>query len=135
MKLKYITFAAASVFFIYSIVKYFKNSQKKDVMPLITEAAFSKTLLDVGAQKLHVPVTASFTIKNKGNEKLYIVKVEPDCHCTVADFSTAPIKPQDSSVIRLRYDSSNPGPFQSSATVTTNAINSPTLLVFRGTVN
>jgi hypothetical protein len=118
-------------------VRYYKTKEKPGGNPessSITEAKFSKTIINVGPQKFHVPVKVEFAIRNFGKSNLYIQNVLPDCHCTVADFSKNPILPNDSSFVTLKYDASNPGPFQSSALVTTNSSSSPTLLVFRGVV-
>ena len=92
------------------------------------------TFVDVGLQKLHVPVKSDFIIYNTGNRNLFIQDVLPDCHCTVADFPKKPIKPHDSAFVILKYDASNPGPFQSSATITTNTNTSPRLIFMRGFV-
>lgn len=135
--MKYILFALAAIFFIFSAVKYFERSGKNKDHPddkKLTTIRFSKILNDVGERKLHSVVEASFIIYNTGINDLFIQKVEPDCHCTVASFSTKPIQPDDSSVITLKYDASQPGVFQSSAVVTTNCSEPNTLLIFRGSI-
>src|SRR5438105_4571029 len=120
MKMKYILFGIALLFFIFSLVRYLRKVEKAPAVTVLTITRFPKTFLDVGTQKLHVPVNVGFPVYNTGKNSLYIQKVEPDCHCTVANFLTNAIPPNDSSVITLKYDASNPGPFQSSAMVTTN---------------
>ncbi len=137
MRTRYVLLAVALAAFIFAIFRYnnakakpentFKNAATTDIR-------FPKTLMDVGAQKYHVPVEARFVVYNVGKQDLFIQNVLPDCHCTVADYTKNPISPNDSAVISLKYDARNMGSFQSSAVVSTNSVSSPTLLVFRGYV-
>jgi uncharacterized protein DUF1573 len=124
-------------FFIVSVISVICRRNKKVILPedgQLTSAYFSKKITDVGDQKLHSVVEAMFTIYNTGKNDLYIKDVRPDCHCTVANYIKEPIHPKDSSEIILKYNSSLPGVFQSSAIVTTNSLQSPTILIFRGNI-
>jgi uncharacterized protein DUF1573 len=135
--MKYILFTLAAIFFIFSAVRFFiKNHQNQEHTEgtKLTTVRLSKSLIDVGERKAHSDVKASYVIYNTGSGDLYIQSVVPDCHCTVADYSTKPIPPNDSSIITLKYDAANPGPFQSSAVMTSNCSSSPTLLIFRGSI-
>jgi len=135
--MKYFIFIVALILFSFALVRFFmkSNSNSKDSFSSqLTSTKFSSVIIDKGNQKLNVPVSADFVIYNTGGTDLYILKVEPDCRCTVAAFSKDPIHSKDSSIIVLKYDAHNPGPFQSSAVVRTNTSNSPTLLIFRGIV-
>jgi hypothetical protein len=147
MKIRYILFACAFIFFIVFFIKYIRNGRDIDfndnkiVQPInllspesITTISIKDTFMDVGFQKLHVPVKSNFIIYNTGVRNLYIEDVVPDCHCTVADFPKRPIKPHDSASVILKYNASNPGPFQSSAVITTNTNTSPRLIFMRGFV-
>lgn len=138
MKIRYAFFFMALIAFGIALTKYFKHegdTEKIVAAPPPTSASYPLTLIEVGDQhQLNVPIKVNFVVFNTGKSDLYIQKVEPDCHCTVAKFNNKAIHPNDSSVITLQYNASNPGPFQSSSFVTTNSVNSPTLLVFRGVV-
>lgn len=140
MKTRIILFVIAFVAFTFMAVRYYNRKEPISTMKNVkTELAFtsinfSRTIAETGQQKLKVPVKVGFVVYNTGKNDLYIQKVEPDCHCTVADFSKNPIRPNDSSIVVLKYDAANPGPFQSSAIVTTNSSPAATLLVFRGVV-
>ena len=140
MKTRIILFVIAFVAFTFMAVRYYNRKEPISTMKNVkTELAFtsinfSRTIAETGQQKLKVPVKVGFVVHNTGKNDLYIQKVEPDCHCTVADFSKNPIRPNDSSIVVLKYDAANPGPFQSSAIVTTNSSPAATLLVFRGVV-
>lgn len=100
----------------------------------ITQIRFSTKLIDVGNKKMNDSVFAIYTVHNIGSNDLFIESVEPDCHCTASSYAKNPIKPNDSSNIILKYDSSIPGIFQSTALVTMNTKTSPILLVFRGEI-
>ena len=75
-----------------------------------------------------------FSIKVFDSKGLALTTELPDCHCTGAGFSKKPIEPKDSSIITLNYDAVQPGPFQSSAVITTNSIEPNTFLIFRGSI-
>lgn len=123
-------------FYLFKYLNIKENDVKLNLSVDSTQSKYSKTFLDVGNNhKRNVPIKVAFTVYNTGDKPLYIQKVEPDCHCTVADYSINPILHNDSTIIFLKYEASNPGPFQSSATVTTNSPISPTLLIFRGVVD
>jgi len=135
--MRYFLFGLATLVFIFSISRFYrkgvdKADSSKDRMS--TTIRLSKTLVDVGERKPHSVVDANFTIYNTGTNSLYIQNVVPDCHCTVASFSTKPIPPLDSTIISLRYDATRPGVFQSSAVITTNSSPATTLLIMRGSI-
>jgi hypothetical protein len=100
--MKYLLFSLAAICFTFSAIKYFRRSTKNkeaSVEVKSTTVKFSKSLIDVGENKLHSTVTANFVVYNTGSNDLYIQNVTPDCHCTVASFSEKPIRPNDSSII------------------------------------
>ena len=138
--MKYILFILAAIAFTFSVVRFYKKKNKAtsdrfaQAEAKTTTAKLYKSLIDVGAKKLHSVVDARFVLYNTGRNNLYIENVLPDCHCTAADFSTKAIAPDDSTVITLKYNASQPGVFQTSAVVTTNSIEPNTLLIFRGSV-
>lgn len=140
MKTRIILFLIALAAFTLTVIRYYgftndNTSGKENFNEVVlTSINFPKTIVETGSHNLMTPVKVRFVIYNTGNNDLYIQKVEPDCHCTVADFSEKPIHPKDSASIILKYDAANPGPFQSSAIVTTNSQPAATLLVFRGLV-
>jgi hypothetical protein len=135
--MKYLIFSIAVLLFGIALWRFYKSKVGPSGAPTIsslTTVRFSDSLIDVGTNKYKVPVKANFVVYNTGTNDLYISSVVPDCHCTVASFSKDPIHPVDSSIITLKYDASNLGPFQSSAMVTTNSATPTTLLIFRGII-
>lgn len=139
MRVRHILFLATFLFFIIALVRFITikaGKIKKNVIinTLQTTSKFGKTIIDVGVHKFNVPVEANFVVYNTGDHALYIQKAEPDCHCSKAIFSHEKIPPHDSTIVKLIYDALNLGPFQSTALVTTNSTSSPTLLIFRGSI-
>jgi hypothetical protein len=140
MKTRIILFVLALAAFTLTAIRYYgpandtSSGIDNTTENAVTSINFPITIIETGSHKLMIPVKVSFVVYNTGSNDLYIQKVEPDCHCTVADFSKKPIPPKDSAYVILKYDAANPGPFQSSAIVTTNSQPAATLLVFRGMV-
>lgn len=135
MFMKYVYFVLAAILFSFSAFRYFaKKRSDQPAAPKTTTVHLSKRLIDLGDNKLHSIVKARFVLYNTGNNDLYIQNVLPDCHCTVADYSTKAVPAGDSAVIILRYDAAREGAFQSSAVVTTNASDPNILLIFRGSI-
>ena len=115
------------------LYKRHDKANTTDVL-LTTTSNFSKKLIDLGDIPLKGNASASFIIHNTGKNKLFIKSVTPDCHCTVSSFSKKAIEPKDSLGIVLKYDSTLPGIFQSSATVETNSKENSTILIMRGNI-
>lgn len=133
--MKYILFCLAAICFAFSLMRLLLGShpdQDHRHNVKSTTLTLSKSLIDVGERKQHSVVKASYVIYNSGPNDLYIQSVVPDCHCTVANFSSNAIKPKDSSILTLNYDAAQTGAFQSSAVITTNTDQVNTLIIFRG---
>jgi len=77
----------------------------------------------------------NFTVTNSGNEPLIISKCKGSCGCTVPQCSGEAILPGESSIIKVKYDSSRLGSFKKSVSVFSNASNAGELdLTIQGTV-
>lgn len=99
-----------------------------------TKIRVENHLIDIGEIKKDSLALARFKLVNIGKTPLIINDARVGCHCTVVDWSKAPLASGDSTFITVRYDSSHPGFFLKKITVFSNALNSPTLLVFRGEI-
>ncbi len=80
------------------------------------------------------PVSYTFTLTNSGDEPLIIQSVKPTCGCTTDDYSKEAIAPGKSGFVKLTYNAANPGAFNKSATVITNADPNTVSLLFSGEV-
>lgn len=77
----------------------------------------------------------TFEFENTGNANLLIDTVETECNCTVADYSTNSIMPNDKGFIKVIFKSSgNLGSFNKTITVFSNATEKQKVLNIKGVV-
>lgn len=70
-----------------------------------------------------------FTFTNEGNEPLILSNVRASCGCTTPSWTKEPIMPGKTGTIKVRYNTNNVGGFTKTITVTSNAVNSPRLVL------
>jgi hypothetical protein len=75
---------------------------------------------NVGKISFGVPVTREFKMKNVSRENLLILAVRSGCHCTSVEWSSEPIKPGETGVIRVTFDAQKEGDFYKIITIATN---------------
>jgi hypothetical protein len=97
-------------------------------------ASFDQTAFDMGEIEQKVPKTATFVLKNDGNEPLIIASAQASCGCTNLQYDKVPIMPGKSTNISATYNAANPGNFTKSVTVRTNASDQPVVLTIKGNV-
>ncbi|MDX9890976.1 MAG: DUF1573 domain-containing protein [Bacteroidales bacterium] len=78
------------------------NQQKAEKMPVIQ---FESITHDFGKVIQGERLSYSFKFKNTGNSNLIISFVESTCGCTTSSPPKEPIKPGDSSEIKVTFDS------------------------------
>lgn len=132
MRITFLVLAVLSLTITSIYILYKRNKANINLDENSTKIYVPKTIIDVGDRVLNTPAVGRFVIYNTGEKDLYIESVYPDCHCTIGEYSKQPVKPKDSSIIFLRYDSSRSGIYQSSAQIQTNSDQTPLLLVLRG---
>lgn len=80
-------------------------------------------------------VKIEYDFQNTGTEPLIISNIEVSCGCTVADFPHYPIKPGESSIVLITFNTKEKYDRQDrTVEVISNASNSPTKLRFKGVV-
>lgn len=101
--------------------------------PIIT---FEKEVIDYGTVEFGSDGNREFKFKNTGKEPLIIYSATGSCGCTVPTAPKEPIKPGETGVIKVHYDTKRPGSFEKSITVASNAKNAqPSItLKVKGTV-
>lgn len=100
--------------------------------PAIT---FDKDVHDYGNVKQGANGECEFKFTNTGNAPLVITDAKGSCGCTVPEWPKTPIKPGESAVIKVKYDTKRPGAINKSVTVTSDATNEPTkILRIKGNV-
>ena len=80
------------------------------------------------------PVTAQYTVTNTGDRPLVLTDVEPDCACTVAQWTKTPIAPGAKGNISVTFDAKALGHFQKSVAIYCNAQPHLVYLKFDGEV-
>jgi len=93
-----------------------------------------KTEHDFGNIAKDKPVTAEYKFKNTGNKPIIISEVKKSCGCTVPTWPEQPIMPGEEAVIKATYNAKNPGAFNKTITVVSNAEENYIYLRLKGKV-
>ncbi len=97
--------------------------------------AFDTTLFDYGTIPYAANGTCSFTFTNTGDAPLIIETFQSSCGCLVPSWDKEPVLPGHTGNVRLKYDTRRAGPCQKTATLRSNATNTPVVLLrIKGTV-
>ena len=104
------------------------------VNPNAAEIKFEKETHDYGTISQGADGSCEFKFKNTGKEPLVISNAQGSCGCTVPSWPKEPIKPGETNVIKVHYDTKRVGPISKSVTITSNAKNSPSVIRIAGTV-
>lgn len=70
----------------------------------LTEITFNKTEHDFGSVKENAVLKYTFKFENTGKNDLLITKAQASCGCTVPEYSKEPIKPGESGVIKVSFN-------------------------------
>jgi hypothetical protein len=90
---------------------------------------FDSTLHDFGTLPFGGDGRCTFIVTNTGDEPLIITSFKTSCGCLVPHYDQTPVMPGASSEVSLRYDTRRPGPINKSATITSNAVDFPTVVL------
>lgn len=80
------------------------------------------------------PVTVQYVITNTGDQPLVLTEVEPDCACSVAQWTKTPIAPGAKGMVSVTFDAKALGHFQKSVAIYSNAQPHLVYLKFSGEV-
>lgn len=80
------------------------------------------------------PAIVQYTITNTGNKPLVLTEVEPDCACSVAQWTKTPIAPGEKGFVSVTFDAQSLGHFHKSVAIYTNAEPHLVYLKFEGEV-
>lgn len=89
---------------------------------------FESEVVDYGTIEQGADGVREFKFTNNGKEPLIISNARGSCGCTVPTWPKEPIKPGESSVIKVKYDTKRLGAINKSVTITSNA-STPTKVV------
>lgn len=90
--------------------------------------SFESEVVDYGTIEQGADGVREFKFTNTGKEPLIISNARGSCGCTVPTWPKEPIKPGESSVIKVKYDTKRLGAINKSVTITSNA-STPTKVV------
>jgi len=97
---------------------------------------FDSTVINFGKIKEDGgKVSRTFFFSNVGTDTLKLLNVKPGCGCTTADWTKSPILPGQKGYILAQYDPhGRPGVFNKAINVTSNASETPIMLIIKGDV-
>ena len=91
------------------------------------EIEFEKVVHDYGDVPYNGNGECEFRFTNTGTEPLLVQKPKSSCGCTIPSWPNEPILPGESDVIKVTYRTNRPGNINKTVTVTSNAIDNPTV--------
>ena len=104
------------------LISFSINAQEK-----VAKIEFKTDVIDYGTIEKGADGVRSFEFTNTGDAPLIITKVKSSCGCTVPEKPTEPILPGETGVIKVKYDTNRVMPIRKTITVSTNAVDSPTI--------
>lgn len=102
--------------------------------PNAPEITFESETIDYGTIEYGSNGEREFKFKNTGKEPLIIQTATGSCGCTVPTPPKEPIKPGETAVIKVKYDTKRVGNFEKTVTVVSNAKNGNKILKIKGQV-
>ena len=106
------------------------------VLTAVAQARFTSNteMYSFGQIEWKHPVTVQYTITNTGDQPLVLTEVEPDCACSVAQWTKTPIVPGAKGTVNVTFDAKALGHFQKSVAIYSNAQPNLVYLKFNGEV-
>lgn len=99
------------------------------------QISIDKEVHDYGTIAQGANGACEFKVTNTGDQPLILTKCQGSCGCTVPECKPEPIKPGQSYVVVVKYDTKRVGPINKSVTISSNATNAPEKIVrIKGTV-
>jgi len=89
---------------------------------------FNSQVIDLGEVLIEEEVSSKILLRNSGNEKVEILKIDSDCSCTVLNFNKMALDPFDSTLVEFSFKTSVPGYHQQKIAIETNSHKTPKLL-------
>ena len=101
----------------------------------LAEMTFDKDVHDFGTIEYASNGTYEFKFKNTGTEPLIISDAKGSCGCTVPTYpKNIPIKPGETEVIKVTYDTKRPGSFTKTVSINSNAKTPQKVITIKGVV-
>lgn len=103
------------------------TSFNSDTGPVLT---IDKELHNYGIIEYGSNGVCQFTIRNTGSKILVISDIKTSCGCTIVNTKQRNIKPGDSTVLNVRYDTKRPGAINKKILIHSNDLESPQKEIF-----
>jgi len=117
------------------LAAFLVQAQEAPPATSLAEITFEKEAHDFGTIPHAGNGTYEFKFKNTGKEPLIISNAQGSCGCTVPTYpKNIPIKPGDSEVIKVTYDTKRPGNFTKTVTISSNAKTPSKVITIKGNV-
>lgn len=100
----------------------------------VNPISWKSEIIDVGEIPQNKPKAIDYEFKNNGKTAVLITNVHGSCGCTATDYTKTLIQPGETAKVTATFNAANKGAFTKTVTVTTNAVETPTVLTFKGTV-
>jgi hypothetical protein len=113
------------------------NSAPADVKvqnPNAPTITFDSEVIDYGTIEQGADGVREFKFVNNGKEPLIISNAKGSCGCTVPTWPKEPIKPGESSIIKVKYDTKRLGAINKSVTITSNAAEPRVVIRIKGKI-
>ena len=108
---------------------------------LIASPVMGQAVMKVDAEEFKVgevlfkhPAKVTYHVENTGTEPLVMSYVEPECDCSVAEWTQTPIPPGGKGIIEVTFDANILGYFDKGVTVINNSDRNVVDLFFSGRV-
>ncbi|MFK7832798.1 MAG: DUF1573 domain-containing protein [Winogradskyella sp.] len=95
---------------------------------------FKTEVVDYGTITQDSESKRLFLFTNTGDAPLLITKVKTSCGCTVPSYSKAPIMPNETGELNIKYDTKRLGAFTKTVTVMSNAEGGNKILKIKGNI-
>lgn len=102
--------------------------------PNAAKMTFESEVVDYGTIEQGADGVREFKFTNNGKEPLIISNARGSCGCTVPTWPKNPIKPGESSVIKVKYDTKRLGAINKSVTITSNAETATKVIRIKGKI-
>jgi len=99
-----------------------------------TAVALKDSIVDFGRIEQSGAYKATFTIENTGSMPLIIQQVSASCGCTEVKWEKQPIRPKETTAIKVEFKPEEPGFFCKTVSVYANVEEAPIKLLIKGTV-
>ncbi|MEK6450637.1 MULTISPECIES: DUF1573 domain-containing protein [Myroides] len=94
------------------------SNKEQGVYPKVT---FDRLVHDFGNIENNEAVTTEFELKNEGDADLIIINASASCGCTVPEYQKTPIKPGETSKLKVRFQTGAQGQQSKTVTLVTNS--------------